>query len=296
MTKIFDRTGQPDATEFLLRKLSAFDLSQLDRLTFAASLSSTALSFRLKKPIRNDDGETFKSRYQVTASLRKDAASDGDISIPLMNQQTPPFATAIRAILNTRAEKLVFAAAGGCYLYLRRTGQLPGMATNWMARRYALGWLSEFTGGTPFAAALAADGTPATPPSVSFTCFGVAIPSIFVKPAKRGDARGPAFFNYAGAEQDPRTSFASPDLGAARSAIAAAVRRTFHDCDLNIIDEICHAGDPSIAWLVLADWLEERDDDRGRWIRSHRLDLAQQWNGRQEVVEFLLSASVGSTN
>ena len=78
--------------------------------------------------------------------------------------------------------------------------------------------------------------------------------------------------------------------------IAAAVRRTFHDCDLNIIDEICHAGDPSIAWLVLADWLEERDDDRGRWIRSHRLDLAQQWNGRQEVVEFLLSASVGSTN
>ena len=62
-------------------------------------------------------------------------------------------------------------------------------------------------------------------------------------------------------------------MAANREAIANAVDKSFGDCESALVEEIKFADDPSTAWLVLADWLEERGDARARWIRAHRLDL-----------------------
>ena len=73
MTQFIDRAEIPEATDFIRRKLSAFDLSKLDKLTLAARLQTRALNWRVKKPERTAKGSrTFKNQFEVYCSVNKD--------------------------------------------------------------------------------------------------------------------------------------------------------------------------------------------------------------------------------
>ena len=76
-------------------------------------------------------------------------------------------------------------------------------------------------------------------------------------------------------------------LTASREATANAIDKSFGDCESSLVDEIKLGEDPSTAWLILADWLEERGDSRARWIRAHRLDLIDELSKRiqKEIFE-----------
>lgn len=273
MTAFIDRAGLPEATEFIRRKLTAFDLSKLDKLTLKASLRSNPLSWRVKKPVRAAKGSReFKGQFEVTGLVigeKYRSEDDGPVEVPVIASKEFGAPPELTVVLSTRAEMLVYGVAAGLYHFLRRTKQVPGVAANWMARRYACGWAKEFSpNNVQFQTNRPASNKYTHP---FYNCLGLEIPSGLVELG----AESMQFFDYAVSpyvfpegELDERSIMA-----ANREAIANAVDKSFGDCESAIVDEIKVADDPSTAWLVLADWLEERGDPRARWIRAQRLDL-----------------------
>ena len=272
MTQLLDRAGLPEATAFIRRKLTAFDLSKLDKLTLTAGLRANPLSWRVKKPVRAAKGSRqFKSQFEVTSSVIGDKYHSDDcgdpVAVPVIGAKELGAPPELSIAFHTRAEMLVYATAAGCYHYLRRTRQVPGVAANWMARRYACGWAAEFSTGV-----YARPNTVADLQSY-VNCFGMHVPAALVKTKDQG-----AYFF-----DDPVTLIESaegrwpllPALSEAQqAAVARSIDRTFRDCDPGLLAAIKSTADATMPWLILADWLEERGDRRAGWIRAHRLDLA----------------------
>ena len=108
--------------------------------------------------------------------------------------------------------------------------------------------------------------------TIHATCFGVLLPGPAVDDRLTNDR---TFFEYAVEPVVVVEAHSSETavLDSIRLAVGRAVQRTFGDCEPSLVAEVKTADDPAAAWLVLADWLEERNDRRASWIRSHRLDL-----------------------
>ncbi len=278
MTQFTDRAELSEATEFIRRKLSACDLSKLDKLTLASTLRSRPLNWRVKLPHRVAKGSRdFKHQFIVYCSVigGSNLIPEEGFRLPVVHAKELNVPPELSITFRTRAEMLVFAAGAGCYHYLRRTKQVPGVARNSMARRYACGWVAEFS---PRAVQFLCN----RPASYSlthphYTCFGVEIPSALVN----RDEESLRFFEYhvepyvfhEGEWDDVEAITASMRL-----AIARSIDATFDDCDAAIVSQLKAAENPLSAWLILADWLEERGDPRAAWIRSHRLDIVEEFD------------------
>jgi hypothetical protein len=155
---LLDQAGQPQAAEFVWRKLRAHDLGWLEWFKLLPLSGHHLLRGLCRYPVRAAPRSSeLRQGYRITASANvlpsfyphRYALAIGTVTreAPVRSRRRPEWSYVLENVtFRSAAEALVFVAGHEAFHFLRHSRQIAGRNTEPGANRHGLGWLEEWRG------------------------------------------------------------------------------------------------------------------------------------------------------